>query len=88
MIANVAGVPVEELPPLVLASGAGAALLLARAWVASHVPFRPRAKRPVSGPGMSGPGRVERRSQAERRFNGNARGHAGGRAWIPGSSNS
>lgn len=32
MIAHVSGVPVEELPPLVSASGAGAGLLLARAW--------------------------------------------------------
>jgi hypothetical protein len=33
MIAHVAGVPVEELVPLVLASGPGAGLLLARAWL-------------------------------------------------------
>jgi hypothetical protein len=45
MTAHIAGVPVEELLPLVLASGAGAGLLLARAWVASRVPFR-RARRP------------------------------------------
>jgi hypothetical protein len=45
MIAHVAGVSVEELLLLVLASGAGAGLLLARAWVASRVLFRPRAKR-------------------------------------------
>jgi hypothetical protein len=43
MIAHVAGVPVEELLPLVFASGAGAGLRLARGWVASRVPFRPRA---------------------------------------------
>jgi hypothetical protein len=60
MIAHVAGVPVEELLPLVLASGAGTGLLLARAWVASRLPFRPRAKRSVPDPGMSGPGRAER----------------------------
>jgi hypothetical protein len=45
MTAHIAGVPVEELLPLVLASGAGAGLLLARACVASRVPFR-RARRP------------------------------------------
>jgi hypothetical protein len=73
MIAHVAGVPVEELLLLVLASGAGTRLLLARAWVASRVPFSPRAKRPVPGPGMSGPGRAERCSQAERPLTGNAR---------------
>jgi hypothetical protein len=33
MIAHVAGVPVEELLLLVPAGGAGAGLLLARAWV-------------------------------------------------------
>jgi hypothetical protein len=72
MIAHVAGVPVEELLPLVLAGGAGTGLLLARAWVASRVPFRPRASRAVPGPRMSGPGRAEGCSQAERRFIGNA----------------
>jgi hypothetical protein len=53
MIAHVAGVPVEELLLLVFASGAGAGHLTARAWIASHVPFTPRAKRPVAGPGRS-----------------------------------
>jgi hypothetical protein len=37
MIAHVAGVPVEELPLSVLASGAGAGLLLARAWLMLHL---------------------------------------------------
>ena len=59
MIAHVAGVPVEELLLPALASGAGAGLVLARAWVASHVPLRGRAKRPVPGLGTSGPGRAE-----------------------------
>jgi hypothetical protein len=35
VIAHVAGVPLEELMPLV--SGAGAALVLARAWMALHL---------------------------------------------------
>jgi hypothetical protein len=35
MIAHVAGVPVEELLLLVLASGPGAGLLLARAWLST-----------------------------------------------------
>jgi hypothetical protein len=35
MIAHVGGVPIEELVPSL--NGAGAALLLARAWVVSHV---------------------------------------------------
>ena len=35
MIAHVGGVPMEELLPSV--AGAGAALVLARAWVAVHV---------------------------------------------------
>jgi hypothetical protein len=52
MIAHIAGVPVEELLPLALASGASTGLLLARAWVASLVPLRPRAKRAVSGPAV------------------------------------
>jgi hypothetical protein len=34
MIAHVAGVPLEELLPLALASGGGTALLVARTWVA------------------------------------------------------
>ena len=72
MIAHVAGMPVEELLLLVLASGAGTGLLLARAWVASRVPFSRRAKRPVPGPGMPGPGLAERSSQAQRRLTGNA----------------
>jgi hypothetical protein len=72
MIAHVGGVPVEELLLLVSASGAGTGLLLARAWLASRAPFRPRAKRPVPGPGTSGPGRAERCSHAERRRTGNA----------------
>jgi hypothetical protein len=72
MIAHVAGVPVEELLPLVLASGAGTGLLLPRAWVASRLPFRARAKRPVPGPGMSGPATAERCSQEERRLTGDA----------------
>jgi hypothetical protein len=67
MIAHVAGVPVEELLLPVLASGAGTGLLLARAWIATRAPFRPRAKRPVPDPGMPGPGRAERCSQAARR---------------------
>ena len=58
MIGHVAGMPVEEL--LLVASGAGAALLLARAWVTSRVPLRRRAKRPVPGLGTSGPGRAEK----------------------------
>jgi hypothetical protein len=33
MIAHVAGVPLEEVLRLALASGAGAGLLLARAWL-------------------------------------------------------
>jgi hypothetical protein len=53
MIAHVAGVPVEELLLLAFASGAGAGLLRARAWVASRVPFTGRAERPVAGPRMS-----------------------------------
>jgi hypothetical protein len=72
MIAHVAGVPVEELLPLVLASGAGTGLLLARAWVASRVPFSPRAKRPVPGPECPAPGKAERCSQEERRPTGYA----------------
>jgi hypothetical protein len=35
VIAHVSGIPVEELLPSL--SGAGAALLLARAWVALHL---------------------------------------------------
>jgi hypothetical protein len=64
MIAHVAGMPVEELLLLVLASGAGAGLLPARAWVASRVPFTPRARRPVAGPGIPGPGRAEKSIRA------------------------
>ena len=45
MTAHVAGVPLEEALPLLL-GGAGAGLLLARTWIASHVgrrrPERPR----------------------------------------------
>ena len=37
MIAHVAGVPVEELLLLASASGAGAALLPARAWLTLHL---------------------------------------------------
>jgi hypothetical protein len=44
MIAHIGGVPVEELLPLVSAS-AGTGLVLARAWIASRVPFRTRGKR-------------------------------------------
>jgi hypothetical protein len=44
MIAHVAGVPVEELLLLVLASGAGTGLLLARAWVASRLPLQPQSQ--------------------------------------------
>ena len=36
MTAHVAGVPLEEALPLLL-GGAGAGLLLARSWIASHV---------------------------------------------------
>jgi hypothetical protein len=55
MIAHVAGVPVEELTLLVLASGAGARLLIARAWVASRRPITPSASRPTADPGNVGP---------------------------------
>jgi hypothetical protein len=48
MIAHVGGVPVEELLPLVSASAASTGLVLARAWIASRVPFRRRAKPDVS----------------------------------------
>jgi hypothetical protein len=44
VIAHVAGMPVEELIPT--AAGAGTALLLARAWVASRV-RRGRRRPPV-----------------------------------------
>jgi hypothetical protein len=45
MIAHVAGVPLEEaLLPMV--GGVGAALLLARSWVASHVRHGRRRDRP------------------------------------------
>jgi hypothetical protein len=60
MIAHVAGVPVEELLLLAFASGTGAGLLSARAWVASRVPFTARARRPVTGPRTSAPGRAEK----------------------------
>ncbi len=73
MIAHVAGVPVEELLLPVLASGAGTVCyLLVRTWLASRVPFSRKAKRQMPGPGMSGPGRAEPCSQAERRLTGNA----------------
>ena len=36
MIAHIGGVPVEETVPA-LVSGAGAGLLLARGWLASHL---------------------------------------------------
>jgi hypothetical protein len=60
MIAHLAGEPVEELLLPALASGAGAVLVLARVWVASHVPLRDIAERPVPGLGTSGPGRAEK----------------------------
>jgi hypothetical protein len=41
IVAHVAGVPVEEAL-LLMPGGAGAGLLLARAWVASRVRFRRR----------------------------------------------
>jgi hypothetical protein len=40
VLAHVGGVPVEELIPT--AAGAGTALLLARAWVVSHLRRRRR----------------------------------------------
>jgi hypothetical protein len=72
MIAHVAGVPVEELLLLVLASGAGSGLLVARAWVASRAPFSPGSRDRCPGPGTSGPGRAERGSQADGRAAGGA----------------
>jgi hypothetical protein len=84
MIAHVAGVPVEELLLLVSATGAGTGLLLARAWLASRAPFRPRAKRPAPGPGTSGPGRAERCSQAERRLDASVSNGATAAAAGPG----
>jgi len=43
VIAHVAGVPVEEFLPS--AAGAGAGLLIARAWLALHLRRRPLAAR-------------------------------------------
>jgi len=43
MMAHVAGVPLEELLPSV--GGAGASLLLARAWLAVHLRRRPKPDR-------------------------------------------
>jgi hypothetical protein len=45
IIAHIGGVPVEEAL-LPLSSGVGAGLLLARAWVSSHVRSRRDARRP------------------------------------------
>ena len=56
MIAHVGGVPLEEMLPL--APGAGALLVLARAWVATRLPC------PTGAPGRLGR-RVTALSQAK-----------------------
>lgn len=59
MIAHVGGLPVEETLPLLL-SGAGGGLLIARAWVGSHIRRLPAGRQ--KGAGRSPVGRISTES--------------------------